>query len=30
MDTSRRTAGLGLLAYAIGTPLAFMGIGARR
>jgi hypothetical protein len=28
MDISRRTAGLGLLAYAIGTPVAFMGIGA--
>jgi hypothetical protein len=28
MDTTRRTAGLGLLAYGIGTPLAFMGIGA--
>jgi hypothetical protein len=28
MDMSRRTAGLGLLAYAIGTPVAFMGIGA--
>src|SRR6185312_8639314 len=28
MDSSRRTAGLGLLVYAIGTPLAFMGIGA--
>jgi hypothetical protein len=28
MDISRRTAGLGLLAYAIGTPVAFIGIGA--
>jgi hypothetical protein len=28
MDISRRTAGLGLLAYAIGTPVAFMGLGA--
>src|SRR4051794_16661508 len=28
MDISRRTAGLGLLAYGIGTPVAFMGIGA--
>jgi hypothetical protein len=28
MDISRRTAGLGLLAYAIGTPVAFLGIGA--
>ena len=28
MDTSRRTAGLGLLAYGIGTPLAFMSINA--
>lgn len=28
MDRSRRTAGLGLLVYAIGTPVAFMGIGA--
>jgi len=28
MDISRRTAGLGLLAYAIGTPVAFMAIGA--
>jgi hypothetical protein len=28
MDISRRTAGLGLLAYAIGTPVAFMSIGA--
>src|SRR3954469_20181081 len=28
MDIPRRTAGLGLLAYGIGTPVAFMGIGA--
>jgi len=28
MDISRRTAGLGLLAYGIGTPVAFMSIGA--
>jgi hypothetical protein len=28
MDISRRAAGLGLLAYGIGTPLAFMSIGA--
>jgi hypothetical protein len=28
MATSRRAAGLGLLAYGIGTPLAFMSIGA--
>jgi hypothetical protein len=28
MDISRRTAGLVLLAYAIGTPVAFLGIGA--
>jgi len=28
MDISRRTAGLGLLAYGIGTPAAFMMIGA--
>jgi hypothetical protein len=28
MNTSRRTAGLGLLAYAIGTPVAFLGVGA--
>jgi len=28
MDISRRTAGLGLLVYAIGTPVAFMSIGA--
>jgi hypothetical protein len=28
MDISRRTAGLGLLAYGIGTPLAFMTINA--
>jgi hypothetical protein len=28
MDISRRTAGLGLLAYAIATPIAFMSIGA--
>jgi hypothetical protein len=28
MNTSRRTAGLGLLAYGIGTPVAFMTIGA--
>src|SRR3954451_3172272 len=28
MDISRRTAGLGLLAYAIGTPVAFMTINA--
>ena len=28
MDTTRRVAGLGLLAYAIGTPLAFMTIGS--
>lgn len=28
MDTTRRTAGLGLLAYGIGTPLAFMSIGS--
>ena len=28
MTTSRRTAGFGLLAYGIGTPLAFMSIGA--
>jgi len=28
MDSSRRTTGLGLLAYAIGTPVAFLGIGA--
>jgi hypothetical protein len=28
MTTSRRTAGLGLLAYGIGTPLAFMTIGS--
>jgi hypothetical protein len=28
MDISRRTAGLGLLAYAVGTPVAFMTIGA--
>jgi hypothetical protein len=28
MDTSRRTAGLGLLAYGIGTPLAFSLIGS--
>lgn len=28
MDISRRTAGLGLLAYGIGTPAAFMSIGS--
>ena len=28
MDISRRAAGLGLLAYGIGTPVAFMSIGA--
>ena len=28
MTTSRRTAGLGLLAYGIGTPVAFMSIGS--
>jgi hypothetical protein len=28
MATSRRAAGLGLLSYGIGTPLAFMSIGA--
>jgi hypothetical protein len=28
MDIPRRTAGLGLLAYAIGTPVAFLGVGA--
>jgi hypothetical protein len=28
MDTSRRTAGLGLLAYGIGTTVAFMAIGS--
>lgn len=28
MDTTRRAAGLGLLAYGIGTPAAFMGIGS--
>jgi hypothetical protein len=28
MDTSRRTAGLGLLAYGLATPIAFMAIGA--
>jgi hypothetical protein len=28
MDISRRTAGLGLLAYGIGTPVAFMSIGS--
>jgi hypothetical protein len=28
MDISRRTAGLGLLAYGIGTPVAFLGMGA--
>ena len=28
MNISRRTAGLGLLAYGIGTPVAFMSIGA--
>lgn len=28
MDTTRRAAGLGLLAYGIGTPVAFMNIGA--
>jgi hypothetical protein len=28
MDTSRRTAGLGLLAYGLGTPLAFMSVNA--
>jgi hypothetical protein len=28
MDISRRTAGLGLLAYGIGTPLAFLSIGS--
>jgi hypothetical protein len=28
MSTSRRTAGLGLLAYGIGTPVAFMAIGS--
>jgi hypothetical protein len=28
MTTSRRTAGLGLLAYGIGTPVAFMTIGS--
>jgi hypothetical protein len=28
MDISRRTAGLGMLAYGIGTPLAFMSIGS--
>jgi hypothetical protein len=28
MTTTRRAAGLGLLAYGIGTPLAFMSIGA--
>jgi hypothetical protein len=28
MDISRRTAGLGMLAYGIGTPLAFMTIGS--
>jgi hypothetical protein len=28
METSRRTAGLGLLAYGIGTPVAFMSIDA--
>jgi hypothetical protein len=28
MDTTTRTAGLGLLAYGVGTPLAFMSIGS--
>jgi hypothetical protein len=28
MDISRRTAGLGLLAYGIGTPVAFMSLGS--
>jgi hypothetical protein len=28
MEISRRTAGLGLLAYAIGAPVAFLGVGA--
>jgi hypothetical protein len=28
MDISRRTAGLGLLAYGVGTPAAFLTIGA--
>lgn len=28
MNTTRKTAGLGLLAYGIGTPAAFMSIGA--
>jgi hypothetical protein len=28
MNTSRRTAGLGLLAFAIGTPVAFLSVGA--
>jgi hypothetical protein len=28
MDISRRTAGLGLLAYGIGTPVAFLDVGA--
>jgi hypothetical protein len=28
MDISRRTAGLGLLVYGIGTPVAFMSIGS--
>jgi hypothetical protein len=28
MDMSRRTAGLGLLAYGLGTPVAFMALGS--
>jgi len=28
MDISRRTAGLGLLAYGLGTPVAFLSLGA--
>jgi hypothetical protein len=28
MEISRRTAGMGLLVYGIGTPVAFMGIGS--
>ena len=28
MDTSRRRAGLGLLVYGLGTPIAFMAIGS--
>lgn len=28
MDTTRRAAGFGLLAYGIGTPMAFMSIGS--